>query len=163
MRIFRFENQNYDRLRSSCLSSGKLFEDPLFKPDASSLFKSRRLDVEWKRPHELCQSPQLVVDGTNSHDVLQGQLGNCWFVAASSTLAANKADWDRVIPDIKKQERNDKNKYAGIYKFRFWQFGDWVEVVVDDLLPTSNGKLIFTHSSTKNEFWSSLLEKAYAK
>ncbi|XP_032928596.1 calpain-6 [Catharus ustulatus] len=162
-----FRDQKYHELKGQCLQQGRLFEDPEFPASDESLYydPAVKRKVEWKRPKDLCEDPYLLVDGMSSHDFHQGKLGNCWFVAACSCLALRKSLWQQVIPDYKEQEWDPKSlrKYAGIFRFRFWRFGEWTEVVVDDLLPTENGELIYCHSNVRNEFWSALLEKAYAK
>ncbi|XP_043914835.1 calpain-5-like [Protopterus annectens] len=163
-----FENQNYYSLKKECQRQKVLFEDPLFPPTDESLYyksTARLSGIQWKRPKEICENPHLVVNGISSHDLHQGQVGNCWFVAASSSLASREALWNKVVPDWKEQEWDDEKPedYAGMFHFRFWRFGDWVDIVVDDRLPAIGSQLIYCHSNDRNEFWSALLEKAYAK
>ncbi|KAM6907588.1 calpain-5-like [Xenentodon cancila] len=162
-----YKNQHYGELKKNCVRSKKLFEDPEFPTTNASLY-FRKLPpgvVKWKRPGEICDSPHLFVEGISSHDLNQGVVGNCWFVAACSCLALKPNLWKRVIPDWKEQEwdPNHPENYGGIFHFQFWIFGEWTDVVVDDRLPTINGELIYCHSKQNNEFWSALLEKAYAK
>uniref|UniRef100_A0A3Q3WGX9 Calpain catalytic domain-containing protein n=1 Tax=Mola mola TaxID=94237 RepID=A0A3Q3WGX9_MOLML len=114
----------------------------------------------------ICKDPRLFVDGISTRDLHQGSLGNCWMVAAISCLASEPSLWKKVIPDHTDQEWSPKHPdlYAGIFHFRFWRLGRWLDVVVDDRLPVSwDGVLLFCRSATPREFWSALLEKAYAK
>lgn len=153
--------QDFETIRSQCLASGSLFEDPLFPASNESLMFSRRPDryVEWLRPHEISDDPQFFVEGFSRFDVQQGELGDCWLLAATANLTQDSNLFFRVVPPDQSFEEN----YAGIFHFCFWQYGKWVDVVIDDRLPTSRGELLYMNSAEKNEFWSALLEKAYAK
>eukprot|EP00092_Neocalanus_flemingeri_P017950 GFUD01019424.1.p1 GENE.GFUD01019424.1~~GFUD01019424.1.p1 ORF type:complete len:557 (+),score=139.71 GFUD01019424.1:131-1801(+) len=160
VRNSKLYGQDFDILKMKYQTSGQLFTDPRFPPDQASLSYSRSAQqVDWLRPHQLCDLPQLFVDGADRFDVNQGELGDCWLLAAMSSLAMDHSLLHRVIPP----GQGFDTEYVGMFRFRFWQYGEWVEVIVDDFLPCIDGKLAYIHSESKDEFWSALLEKAYAK
>ncbi|KAM5235027.1 calpain-9 [Ctenodactylus gundi] len=153
--------QSFEQLRQSCLSAGALFEDPDFPAGNSSLFFSDRPQVPfvWKRPGDIVENPEFIRGGATRTDICQGDLGDCWLLAAIASLTLNKRALARVVP----QDQCFGPGYAGIFHFQFWQHSEWLDVVVDDRLPTFQGRLVFLHSADHQEFWSALLEKAYAK
>ncbi|XP_053668063.1 calpain-B-like [Anopheles marshallii] len=154
-------HQSFYALQQKCLDQRQLFEDPEFPATDASIGMPRITAVRWKRPKEISPTARFFVDGASRLDICQGALNDCWLLTATTNLTAHPWLFKRVLPE---DNSFAAEQYAGIFHFRFWEFGQWVEVVIDDRLPTDpTGKLLFGRSANGDEFWSALLEKAYAK
>ncbi|KAG7392286.1 hypothetical protein PHYPSEUDO_001390 [Phytophthora pseudosyringae] len=105
----------------------------------------------------------LFADGVSSGDVIQGNLGDCWFLSALSVVATRS--------DLLEQTfwRRDQHKAKGLFVCKFMKNFVWNYVLIDDRLPVFGftdkkaGKPYFARCRNPNELWVSLLEKAYAK
>ncbi|XP_043931969.1 calpain-9 [Protopterus annectens] len=157
----QLDGRTYHQIRNDCLRNGILFEDPDFPANDSSLYHSEKpaLPFVWRRPKEICKNPEFLVDGASRTDICQGDLGDCWLLAAIASLTLNSNMMARVVP----MDQDFGAQYAGVFHFQFWQHNQWLDVVIDDRLPTFKNRLVFVHSPENNEFWSALFEKAYAK
>ncbi|KAF5401421.1 Calpain family cysteine protease [Paragonimus heterotremus] len=171
---------SFEKLRMEALRSGHLFCDAAFPADDSSLYYSQRppCHIVWMRPSEIVAAnsgggvvgiaprkirvPEFIGEGgAQLGELRQGELGDCWVVAALAAISAQPSLLTRVIP-VGQSFRPEW--YAGMFAFRFWRFGHWEEVIIDDRLPTRpGGQPLFVHSGRTTEFWPALLEKAYAK
>lgn len=89
------------------------------------------------------------------YDIQQGNLGDCYFLSAMSSLASEPY---RILNLFVTQVMNP----YGIYCVKICHDGIWKAVYVDDLIPCKNRRPAFTRSSL-SEIWVCILEKAWAK
>lgn len=102
--------------------------------------------------------------GASSLDVMQGNLGDCWFISGMALIAMR----DDIFGSLICEDRFPEFEKYGLYVFRMYRNCKVHYVVVDDRIPCmerSNGQCIpaFARNRNPNEFWVSLIEKAYAK
>lgn len=169
MLIRPYLNQNFYELKQKCLSERILFKDESFLPDDRSLKRTRNLSNDekicWKRPHEIIENPAfLTTTATNPTYLNQGNLGNCWVISGIVCLL-KFPEYANKILYIEEEQSFEKKTYAGIFHFRFWRFGEWWDVTVDDFLPVNEfNKLIFCNNAMDpEEMIGPLIEKAFAK
>ncbi|XP_066137675.1 calpain-9-like isoform X1 [Euwallacea fornicatus] len=159
---------SYAAIKRSCRERGVLYEDQEFSANSKSLYHHKKPNLSpivWLRPHEICQRPRFLEENPAAasyrFSVEAGELGDQFLLSAVASLALTPKFLDRVVPND--QGFDAGHNYCGAFRFRFWHFGEWREVIVDDRLPTHKGRLVHLHCSNSTEFWAALLEKAYAK
>jgi len=124
------------------------------------------------------------VGDASSNEVVQGAIGNCWFIGALSVIATRDEliRGGSNIVDIEDSARVDANvanhlskgvyppifhKYRnqGIYVLRFFKNFKWRYVFIDDRIPVYKGSSspVFGSCFKPEELWVPLIEKAYAK
>ena len=148
------------------VKNGK-YTDFMFAPKGDSIYgfgdrndySQRECDeFEWKRAREVFGDGDIhVYKDIEPDDILQGGLGNCYFLSAISAIAEHH---NRITKIFLTKEYNSE----GIYVVAMCIAGIWQEIVIDDLIPCKPGtnKPAF-NTSRSNELWVILLEKAWAK
>ena len=156
---------------------GTLYEDPLFPPNANSLLgkdssgkiidnkayseKSKNIntnEIGFARPSEIFGSQyQLFSEKIEMDDVIQGKLGDCYFLSS----VANLCKFPGLIQKLFKTNSTNKDGY---YEIVLFIDGKPQIVIVDDYLPVEKRTKRPVYAQSKgNEIWVMLLEKAWAK
>ncbi|CAE7408386.1 Capn15, partial [Symbiodinium sp. CCMP2456] len=118
--------------------------------------------VWWQR----LESFTLVQDtGFRADDLLQGAVGDCWFLSALAVIAERP---DLILRLFRGETTTHR---SGRYEVQLFLEGQWTTVVVDDQLPCigsaaqrrpDGSGLAFSRAKDR-QLWVPLVEKAYAK
>ena len=146
--------------------------------------------IDWYRMTEISpeESPKFIDDGVESNDVMQGAIGDCWFISALSVLATKdyllRGEFNpNILNDGEIDAQENIMLSSGIYPpifhkfrsknifcFKFYKNFRIRYVIIDDKLPCKKvyscgqtPKLLYGKCRNDNEFWVPLIEKAYAK
>eukprot|EP01041_Mallomonas_annulata_P000201 gene201-364_t len=124
--------------------------------------KQNILDIQWRR-FRASQGWSLVSShGYSPNDILQGGVGDCWFLSAIAVIAEHTDLIQTLIP----QHILHSN---GKLEFNLFIDGHWRTVVIDDYLPCKpdkkrKGSIELAYSRSKSsQLWVPFIEKAYAK
>lgn len=131
--------------------SKKPYTDDIFVPGLSSLANNpKQVKALYESFNKWVRIPELYKGQTHTiaysidpNDIKQGELGNCYFLSALSSLAEKP---DRILRLFEDQTINE----YGCYYVRLCVDGIWRYIVVDDFTPCSSGnKPVFAQPRTE--------------
>lgn len=131
--------------------------------------KQKRDFFKWVRPDEISKEPCIVCGNNPDYfSIKQTIVSDCSFVASLAVSASyEKRFGKKIVTAIIYPRSKDKKPLCnpfGKYMIKLHLNGITRKVIIDDYLPMNKyGQLLCSYSSNKNEFWISLLEKAYMK
>ena len=165
---FVVKSSRYEQIKAKH-GNGNKYTDREFPPNLKSIagfddnpyINSRELaHCKWLRPEQFFgrKTYKVFSDSIEPNDILQGFLGDCFFLSAIAAIA-------EFQHRIKKLFLTRDQQPSGAYCVAICVTGNWEEVILDDLFPCDPRKgnePVFNTTKTK-ELWVMLLEKAYAK
>jgi hypothetical protein len=160
----RFTISNPNKTAKTAESVPELQKNPTFlkltSKEKNSIWITHLQPTHYQAPPEYAS---LYVDGVSAGDIIQGNVGDCSFLAVLSSIAETNPNF--IQNDL--IEDNHDGTYTIKFQKGFYSVMGKPKpfyVTVNNTIPVNKYDFpVYAHSLHLNEFWVSIIEKAYAQ